>query len=136
MLQRIQSVWLLLAAVCSFASLKFPFYSGTNAEGIPSDTLIGTDTLLLIIITLSVAIISLITIFLYNNRGLQMKLAALAMLLEGLLLYLYYQETTHYLAGTYALTSILQPAVLLFLFMAIGGIRKDNKIIKESNRLR
>ena len=33
MIQRIQSVWLLLAAVCSFLTLKFEFYAGTDTTG-------------------------------------------------------------------------------------------------------
>lgn len=136
MIQRIQSIWLLLAAICSFASLKLPFYSGTDATGIPSSTLEGTDSLLLICATLAVGIISLITIFLFKNRSTQIKLTLLAMIVEALLIFLYYDTSTKYLGGTYALTSILQPAVLLFLFLAFNGIRKDNKIIKESNRLR
>ena len=136
MIQRIQSIWLLLAALCSFAALKFPFFSGTNATGIPSSTLEGTDSLLLICVTLAVGIISLITIFLFNNRGTQIKLTLLAVLLEAVLIYLYYDASRKYLGGTYALTSILQPAILVFLFLAFNGIRKDNKIIKESNRLR
>ena len=136
MIQRIQSIWLLLAALCSFASLKLPFFSGTNATGIPSSTLEGTDSLLLICATLAVGIISLITIFLFSNRSTQIKLTLLAIVLEAVLIFLYYDATKKYIGGTYALTSILQPAVLVFLFLAFNRIRRDNKIIIESNRLR
>lgn len=136
MIQRIQSIWLLLAALCCFAGLKFAFFSGTNATGIPSSTLEGTDSLLLICTTLAVGIISLITIFLYSNRSMQIKLTLLAIILEGLLIFLYYDASKKYIGGNYALTSILQPAVLVFLFLAFSGIRRDNKIIKDSNRLR
>jgi len=32
MIQRIQTIWLLLAAAASFATLKLSFYSGNNAN--------------------------------------------------------------------------------------------------------
>jgi hypothetical protein len=40
------------------------------------------------------------------------------------------------MGGTYALTAVLQAGILLFFFLAARGISNDDKIIKESNRLR
>ena len=138
MLQRIQSIWLLLASTCAFLSLKLSFYSGTNKVGIPSHKMIGTENFALMIPTIAIGILALITIFLYSNRKLQMRLCLLGVLLEGLLIFLYYRETTSFAVGTgtWALTSILQPLILVAYFMAIRGINNDNKIIKDSNRLR
>jgi hypothetical protein len=139
MLQRIQSIWLLLAAACAFAGLKFPFYSGTDKTGIPSSLLSGASKsapIYLLILTVAVGVIALITIFLFKNRSLQIRLCIANILLQAGLTYLYYHQSTLFTGGTFALTSILQPAVLLFLVLAIGGIRKDSKIIADSNRLR
>jgi len=45
MIQRIQSIWLLFAAVCVFLTLKFSTYVGTNKDLIPSTFLNGVATL-------------------------------------------------------------------------------------------
>lgn len=136
MLQRIQTIWLLLAAAVSFAGLKFPFYSGTNKVGIPSSFLNGMSPVYLLMLTVAVAVIALVSIFLFKNRKLQMRLCLINIVLQVGLMYGYYHEAQFFTSGTFALTAILQPLVLIFLFLAITGIRKDNKIIADSNRLR
>ena len=136
MLQRIQSIWLLLAAACAFLSFQFPFYSGTNKELIPSYILKGTETIPLILVTAAIGITSLICIFLYKNRKLQLRLAVLCIALEALLIFLYYSQVKTFTGGTYALTALLQGCIVFFLFLAARGINHDEKIIKESNRLR
>jgi uncharacterized membrane protein len=136
MLQRIQSFWLLLAAVCAFLSLKLPYYSGTTSDGIPSHELMGTENFGIMLLTIAIGVLALITIFLYSNRKLQLKLCFLGIFLEAVLIFLYFRETQTYLQGTYALTALLQGLVVLFYFLAAKGINNDEKIIKESNRLR
>ena len=136
MIQRIQTIWLLLASACAFISLKVPFYSGTNSQNVPSYRLLGTENFYLMLLTIAIGVIALITIFLYGNRKLQLRLCILDILLEGLLIFLYYKETTTFIAGTgtYSLTSILQVLVLLFLFLAMRGIGNDNKITDNKTK--
>ncbi len=136
MLQRIQTIWLLLASACVFAGLKFPFYSGTDKQGIPSSLLTGMSPIYLLILSVAISVIALITIFLYKNRKLQLRICILNILLQATLLFLYYRESQLFTGGTFALSAALQPAAFIFLFLAIAGISRDNKIIKESNRLR
>ena len=137
MIQRIQSIWLLLAAVCVFLTLKFSTYVGTNKDLIPSTFLNGIATLSLIFATLAVGILTLITIFLYKNRKLQLRLTLLAVLLEVGLIFLYYKEIQTFVGkGTFSITAIFHAGVLLFLILGARGISSDNKLIKDSNRLR
>ena len=137
MIQRIQSIWLFLAAVCVFLTLKFSTYVGTNKDLIPSTFLNGIATLPLIFVTLAVGILTLITIFLYKNRKLQLRLTILAVLLETGLIFLYYEEIQTFIGkGTFSITAILHVAVIVFLILAARGISSDNKLIKDSNRLR
>ena len=137
MIQRIQSIWLFLAAVCVFLTLKFSTYVGTNKDLIPSSFLNGIATLPLIFVTLAVGILTLITIFLYKNRKLQLRLTILAVLLEAGLIILYYKEIQTFIGkGTFSITAILHVAVIVFLILAARGISSDNKLIKDSNRLR
>lgn len=133
MLQRIQSIWLLLAAACAFLSFQFPFYTGTNAELIPSAVLDGKTTIPIILATSAVGIIALICIFLYKNRKLQLRLTVLCIALEALSIFLYYSQVKTFTAGTYALTALLQGCIVFFLFLAARGINHDEKIIRESN---
>ena len=137
MIQRIQTIWLLLASICVFLTLKFSTYVGTNKDLIPSSFLNGIATLPLIFVTLSVGILTLITIFLYKNRKLQLRLTILAVFLEAGLIILYYKEIQTFVGkGTFSITSILHVAVIVFLILAARGISSDNKLIKDSNRLR
>ena len=137
MIQRIQSIWLFLAAVCVFLTLKFSTYVGTNKDLIPSSFLNGIATLPLIFVTLAIGILTLITIFLYKNRKLQLRLTILAVLLETGLIFLYYEEIQTFIGkGTFSITAILHVAVIVFLILAARGISSDNKLIKDSNRLR
>lgn len=136
MLQRIQSIWLLLAAACAFLSFQFPFYTGVNKDLIPSSILDGKTTISLILVTAAIGITSLICIFLYKNRKLQLRLAVLCIALEALLIFLYYIQVKTFTGGTYALTALLQGCIVFFLFLAARGINHDSKIIRDSNRLR
>ena len=138
MLQRIQSIWLFLAAACAFISLKVPFYSGTNKAGLSSYKLMGVENFYLMLLTIAIGVVALIAIFIYSDRKLQLRICILGILLECLLIFLYYKETTRYVAGsgTLSLTSIFQFLILVFFFLAARGINNDNKIIKDSNRLR
>ncbi|HAO47531.1 MAG TPA: DUF4293 domain-containing protein [Ferruginibacter sp.] len=136
MIQRIQSLWLLLAAACSFASYKFPYYSGTNQKGIADYQLNGTENFLLMAVTAVTGALALFLIFLFKNRKMQLRLCLLGIVLEALLIFLYYREVRTFSTGTLSLTSILQSAVIVLFFLAARAINKDEKMVKESDRLR
>lgn len=136
MIQRMQSIWLLLASLSAMLSLKFPFYIGTNSTGQVSYSLTGTETLPIIIVTVVICTLSLISLFLYKSRPAQIKLCLIGVLAEVGLILLYQHETSGFTAGGYALTSILQPSILLFFLLAARGIKHDEKLIRDSDRLR
>ncbi len=140
MLQRIQSIWLLLAATCSFVSLKITFYAGniiaeqgaTNGVGLYSE-IKGMDNPIL---TTAVGVICLISIFLYKNRKQQIKFCIAAFFVEISLLIFYFYLTKTFKEGTIAIGAAIHLLIIIFILLAIAGIRKDNKIIAESDRLR
>lgn len=136
MLQRIQTIWLLFASVCVFLTLKFSTYSGTTKDLIPSSFLTGTSTIPLIMATLATGIVSLITVFLYKNRKLQLRLTLLCVLIEALLIFLYYNEIKTFTGGAISITALFHLGVIVFLILAARGISSDEKLIKDSNRLR
>ena len=136
MLQRIQSIWLFLAAVCIFLTLKFSTYSGTNKEMVSPYFLKGTENLMLMFVTIAAGIIPLVAVFLYTQRKLQLRMAILAILLQTGLIFLYYREVETFIGkGAISLTAALHVLALIFLFLAIRGISADEKLIKDSNRL-
>ena len=136
MLQRIQSVWLLLASACAFFSLKTTFYIGTNQDLIPSYELRGTENFITTLLTMAIGLLAFICIFLYKNRMLQVNLCVVGIFLTLGLLGLYFYYIQSYNGGTIGIAALLQGAILLFFILALRGINRDNMIIKESNRLR
>lgn len=136
MIQRIQSLWLLIAAAGAFATLKFSFYTGTKTEAAAIVELTGTSTILLMMTTIAIGMLALVTIFLFKNRSLQLKLCFLGILLEAVLIFLYYREVQTFTTGTYSLTALLHSIIVLAFVLAARGISKDNKLVKGSDRLR
>ena len=136
MIQRIQSVWLLLASAGAIASFKFLNYTGTNAKGLSPYELKADENFLLLLTTAAVAGLALITIFLFKKRTLQLRLCVLGILLEALLIFLYYRQVQTFTQGTYALTAILHSIIVIAFFLAARGINKDQKMVKDSDRLR
>jgi hypothetical protein len=136
MIQRIQSLWLLLAAACAFAGFKFSYYSGTKLNDPALHELNASSTLLLMITTIGVGVLALVNIFLYKKRSLQLRLCVLGILLEAVLIFLYYRETMSFTKGTYSLTSILHSVIVLAFVLAARSINKDSKLVKDSDRLR
>ncbi|MEP7142351.1 MAG: DUF4293 family protein [Ferruginibacter sp.] len=136
MIQRIQSVWLLVASVVTFLTLKFSFYSGTYLPDNQYHQLNGTDNILLMITTIALGVLTLITIFLFKTRVVQLRLCITAILLDLLLIFFYFRAIRDFSKGDYAITSASHIIIILTLIFAARGINKDAKLIKDSNRLR
>jgi len=153
MIQRIQSLWLFLVFLMATLMLFFPmaeFQADTqiftltvfNVEGaegiagIPNPSLIG-------ILTAVLGVLALGSIFQFKNRKLQMKINMAAMLVNmGLLLTIFIiadkiadlenvAEDYSFLLGSW-----FPIAGILFLILANRSIRKDEALVKQSERLR
>ncbi len=135
MIQRIQSLWLLLASLSCFASLRMPFYSGVDKTGQPH-ILTATDGLILMILTVAGGLLALISIFLFKQRKIQVRMSVAGIFIQLIVLVLYYREYSSYQSGALALTSLLPGLVIFFLFFAIRAIGKDIDLLKSSDRLR
>jgi len=141
MLQRSQSIWLLLAAVCGFLTLKFPFFSGHKLNStIPVEYLsaLGSSigNIIILILTVAISVAALISIFLYKNRKLQLRIVVISLIVSLLTIFLYYRETKNFVDGTYSFTAILSLIIPIFLLLAARGIYKDEKLVKSMDRLR
>ena len=135
MIQRIQTIWLLLAATASLLSLKFSFYSGMlEKEGFTKFN--GSSVFGLLVLSVAVALVAFVAIFLYKNRKLQMQLSLLGLLLQLVTIVVYFLEIQKFTDGNFSLTAILSFVIPFFFILAWIGIRKDEKLIKSMDRLR
>ncbi|MBI2272644.1 MAG: DUF4293 domain-containing protein [Bacteroidetes bacterium] len=140
MLQRLQTVWLLLVAVLAFVSLKVSFFSGNilveNVKQFQNFT--AMSNMLIMILTVGVGMASLITIFLFKDRKLQIKIGFAVLAVAVLNIVLYYLQTKNYVPEewTFDITSLITIAIPFLLFLAIRGIYKDEKLVKSVDRLR
>ena len=147
MIQRVQTLWMILAAILVFLTIKFSFYSGTlimDTSGVVNNlatdgsyhVLMATDNFFILILTSALGTGIIINIFLFKHRSIQMRIIIFAIFLECLIVFLYIGETNKYSAGNFNIWSGLHILIVLFLFFAARGIYRDSKLIKESNRLR
>ena len=141
MIQRIQSVWLFLAALVMATIFYFPSYKFSGTSQLPLT--IGTDFIGIILAALSI-VLSLFTIFRFKNRKSQIGLTWINILLcIGLQAWLFVRinnftsdPVNANIAGYYWVGTFLPLATLILLFMAKAGIRKDEKLVKSLDRLR
>jgi magnesium-transporting ATPase (P-type) len=136
MIQRIQSVWLLLASACAFLTLKFPFYYTSPHPDLPSDQFNATTNMILLILTSILGTLCLFSIFVFKQRKLQFWLTILALVISGLNIFLFFNYKKDYPGGGLAFSSLFGFLIPIFLFLAAKGIYKDQKLVKSMDRLR
>lgn len=138
MIQRAQTLWLLLSLITGGLSFQFPFAVGETATADTSTQLIldGGSSLFILLLTIFIQAIALFTIFLFKNRKNQQWLCTLGIIASSLLLSLYLVEMKKMIQPVPALTSLLVLAVLGGFIMALVGIRRDEKLIKDQDKLR
>ena len=135
MIQRVQSIWLLLAAIVMAGVFYFPIYK--YPESLPLT--IGNNYIAIVLTALSI-ILSLVAIFSFRKRKNQKKLVWLDILCcVVLLVWLYYSETSAPAVnsgGYFWIGAFLPLACIVLLLMSLRGIQKDEKLIKSMDRLR
>jgi drug/metabolite transporter (DMT)-like permease len=136
MIQRIQTLWLLLASICAFASVKLPFYFGSLEVPGPTITITPYDNFMLLVFVIATALMGLVTIFLFSNRSLQIKMCIVGLVLSLANLMHYFLFMKNFKTGGLSLYSILSFLVPVFFIFAIRSIYKDQKLLKSLDRLR
>lgn len=138
MIQRIQSVWLLLAAAFDATTFRFPIYSGDwMKDTTPAAIDLNANTTIwFTILTVLAGGLAFATIFLFKNRKMQLRLCFLGIFITLALLALYILEISNFYSGNIALWIIFYVGILLFYILAARGIRHDQKLIRSLDRLR
>ena len=154
MIQRIQTIWFFLATVTFYALFLFAYvhfpengmsralkvtgvYENLNGQVARTQEFLG-----LTIATALIGALPFFAIFLFKDRKRQIALAYVAILaILGHFFWLY--KTTKDVIGDFQLqpenygVGIFLPSItILFLIFAIKGIRKDDKLIRSTDRLR
>jgi FtsH-binding integral membrane protein len=138
MIQRIQSVYLLLATIFQLLLFIFPFAIGKATEGPFMDGDLDLyDNVILLSVLIVAATFSLICIFLFKNRKLQMNISlgiiVLSIILTGLAAYFSFGIGV---AASFGIGLFIPIIAIIFCFLAYRGIKSDEDLVKSSNRLR
>lgn len=140
MLQRIQTVFLILSIIISILLLYLPVYQIQG--GIPeAPTLYKiSSNSFLNILNGGIGVLTFLAIFLFRKRNVQLRLCNVLLLLCcGLVGLLFFVADTftgnnqeiHYLYGSYL--PIIQ---IVFIFLATLFIRRDEALVRSADRLR
>jgi hypothetical protein len=155
MLQRIQSVYLLLASLVIFALFLFPLVHNVYVAGVPSTIKVtgvyqdvsgaqaNTQSFVaLIAATVVVAILPLILIFLYKNRKQQMMLCYVCILIIIGYSYWMAQTVKSFTGGAdlttnnFGIGALLSSVSIILMLAAAKAIQRDEKLVKSADRLR
>ncbi len=146
MIQRIQSIFLLLASGATFGLFGLPFASTSDVvskSSIFSDALFNLqDHIALLVIFGLGGLLALVAIFLFKNRKLQLNLSRFALIANviGLVLaiILFMQDKANLgVAEPNDEAGLYMPFIaVVFLGLALRFISKDEKLVKSMDRLR
>jgi hypothetical protein len=137
MIQRRQSVWLLLATILVLLTFKLPTYTGiTDPLTKQMQELKGGDTVLLILLTILVATLAVVSAISFKNRTTQIRLCGLGMLAQVGLIITYVLLSNKFSSGNFSIFSIFHGIVGLLFMLAINDIKKDQKMLANADRLR
>jgi lipopolysaccharide export LptBFGC system permease protein LptF len=137
MIQRQQTLWLLLSTVAAILTLTLDFAVGKEIPGKQGSFELdaGAHPLLLVLTIFSIGI-SGVTIFLFKSRKQQMILCLVGLLLSLIMVIIYISQMGKLNKPTLALWCILPFLIMAGYFMAFKLIRKDEKLIKTLDKLR
>lgn len=159
MIQRIQTIWLLLSCVTIFALFLFPYVQFFDSSGIAmalkvngilnrsggqNELSISFGFILQAIATVIIGVLPLVTITSYKNRKKQIILiliTAALTILFGCWLFISASKAIENVDKSISIDNIgigalLIPLFLVFQFLAMKGIKRDTKLIKSADRLR
>ena len=152
MIQRVQSIWLLLASLTLFLLLLFPIVNKQVGGAEYSLLVTGlyqkvngvstriTSYIPLFTSTIVIALLALINIFNFKNRSLQKTISTIIMILIAGLSFWVNIVAQQIPGGTtgasFGAGAFLPVLAIIWSFLAVRGIRKDEQLIKSADRLR
>jgi len=152
MIQRVQTIWLFLAALALILMLFLPiatkdlsghkstiYITGVAQNFIGSGNTVEPN-LPLIITNIAVAVMCFANIFNFKRRSLQKRVAILNIIFIGGFAFwcsIYAQKVPGGIDGaTFGVGAYIPAIAILFIVLAIFGINKDERLIRSAERLR
>lgn len=141
MIQRIQSLWLLLSTLCATLIWIIPIFGGVGSDNLPKDFSIRESLILMFIVALA-TILPFITIFLFKSRSTQKKLIIINIILAAITIAAEYLMVEQFknsfgiIQGNWQLSAILPFFIILFNVFAFRGIIHDEKLLSSADRMR
>ena len=141
MIQRIQSIWLLLAGLCAFITYTLTLYNGRLPDGTIRQFPLA-DNFFLGLLFIVTGAIAIGCIFLFKNRKLQFRLSIIGVILSIAAIFLEYMKVEEFKlinkfqTGTYQVGALLPIGMVLFFILAARAIYRDEKLVKSVDRLR
>jgi hypothetical protein len=138
MIQRQQTLWLLLATLAALLTFMFPFVTGkAMLNNVESDISIKAGSnFFILILTGASLVLSTLTIFLYKNRKQQIQLCLVGIVIATGIIVLYILQLNKLTKSTLALAGLLPFLILIGYYLAFRNIRKDEKLVKSLDKLR
>ncbi|MGO1596714.1 MAG: DUF4293 domain-containing protein [Sphingobacterium sp.] len=157
MIQRVQTVWLLISSLVLFGLFLFPYIGYIDLVGLGKNIYVTgvyssannvtskeSGFLLMTIVTVLIALFPLFIIFKYKTRKLQLRLIlgqVILLCLFSIWMFITANQILGQINQTIGANNIgvgffLLPVSILCLALAIRGIRNDEKLIKSADRLR
>jgi len=155
MIQRIQSIYLLLAGLALFALFLFPLVHNVYISGTPKTIMVtgiyedanGKQVhsdffILLTVATAVIALLPVVVVFLYKNRKQQINLIyGIIVLVIGYSFWL--SQVTKSIMGdsqidthNWGIGLMLSSFSIVLLILAFKAIQRDEKLVKSADRLR
>lgn len=162
MIQRVQTIYLLLAFICTSLLLAFPIFTITaenggeyvvdfGAYGLHGDGVEASFPIYLMFMTS--ALFSIAAVLMYKRRPRQLMIARLNLIIHALITVGIY--TFYYMGESYVISALSESAgtnptmsfdmavgfyllipPLAFIWLAIRGIKRDEELVRSLDRLR
>ncbi len=147
MIQRIQSVYILIATVLTGLLFLLPFAEIAkdgaiylfNFKGVLLDGVVKTNGLVVPVLLVMIIALNLLAVFSYSNRGKQIKLVwgAVLMLVVLLVAFVYFTYLSFSGAQIGFKPGAVLPLIAIILdYLAIRAIDKDEALIRSIDRIR
>ena len=146
MIQRIQSLWLILAALLNALLFFIPLYQYNFPNQIYSPWQVErvSTYIPLFVVAALIVLLPFVAIFLFKNRKKQKNLIWLSLLANVVFLAIVFMRVADLKNATpppgnfsYAFPGVLLTIIsCAFLILSIRGIRHDEKLIRSMDRLR
>ena len=131
MIQRIQSIYLFVAAISMILiSFKVPVYN------LNETLFMAQDDTKMFVLTIVGAIFALLALFMFKSRKFQMKLIRLTVLIQmiiGIRIFMLFNKFEVVLNNSYL---FLTAFTLIALIMAYRGVKKDDDLVRSVDRIR